>query len=115
MTLLHFSFKLLEILLYYLKILQSHSRGGLFMAARTDSESKGRHVQLVSPSDITRVRIDHFLKPVTDKGQGMHKSLFLVTCVKYTRIFLRLVKKSKARVLSLIEKSCPYYARMLNQ
>ena len=33
MTLLHFSLKLLEILLYYLKFLQSHSRGGLLMAA----------------------------------------------------------------------------------
>ena len=33
MTLLHFSLKLLDILLYYLKILQSHSRGALLMAA----------------------------------------------------------------------------------
>ena len=33
MTLLHFSLKLLEILLHYLKFLQSHSRGGLLMAA----------------------------------------------------------------------------------
>ena len=33
MTPLHFSLKLLEILLYYLKFPQSHSRGGLLMAA----------------------------------------------------------------------------------
>ena len=39
MTLLHLSLKLLEILLYYLEILQSHSRGGLLMAARTGNES----------------------------------------------------------------------------
>ena len=33
MTLLYFGLKLLEILLYYLKFLQSHSRGGLLIAA----------------------------------------------------------------------------------
>ena len=33
MTLLHFSLKLLEIPLNYQTILQSHSRGGLLMAA----------------------------------------------------------------------------------
>ena len=33
MTLLYFGHKLLEILLYYLKFLQSHSRGGLLIAA----------------------------------------------------------------------------------
>ena len=32
MTRLHFSLKLLEILLYYLKILQTHSKGGLLIA-----------------------------------------------------------------------------------
>ena len=37
MTLLHFGLKLLEILLYYLKFLQSHSRGGLLMAADRQS------------------------------------------------------------------------------
>ena len=33
MTLLHFSLELLEILLHFRKFLQSHSRGGLLMAA----------------------------------------------------------------------------------
>ena len=48
MTLLHFGLKLLEILLYYLKFLQSHSIGGLVGTScswpLTGSESKGRHV-----------------------------------------------------------------------
>ena len=37
MTLLYFSLKLFEILLYYLKILQSHFRGGVLIAADRQS------------------------------------------------------------------------------
>ena len=39
MTLLHFSLKLFEILLYYLEILQSHSGGGLLIDADHDRQS----------------------------------------------------------------------------
>ena len=76
MTLLHFSLKLFEIL-RYLKILQSHSRGGLLMPLGPAVNLKEGMCNLfLFPMDITKVRIDHFLKPVTDKGLGKSLNMY---------------------------------------
>ena len=59
--LLHFSLKLLEILYITKRFCKVIPEADCSLPL-TGSQ--------VSFSDITRVRIDHFLKPVTDKGMG---------------------------------------------
>ena len=70
MTLLHFSLQLLEITSYYLKILQSHCRGVLLMAAdRQEGRKEGMSNLFLVPI-FRECAFDHFLTPVTDRGLG---------------------------------------------